>query len=428
MEIVTTTEALEELCAALAPSDFLTVDTEFMRETTFWPKLCLIQVATMDRAAIVDPLAEGLSLEPLFSLLNDAPVMKVFHAARQDIEIFHHLSGQVPTPIFDTQVAAMVCGFGDSVAYDQLVQRVTGALVDKSSRFTDWSVRPLSDAQLAYALADVTHLRAVYLHLREALEERGRSEWVAEEMALLASPDTYDVQPEDAWRRLKARARQPVELAVLQEVAALREREARQRDVPRNRVMKDDMIYEIALQRPRSAEALGKLRAVGRGFERSKLGQAVVEVIAEVMARPSEALPSLPRRRPNAEGAGAAVDLMKVLLKMTAEAQGVAPKVIATTEDLEAIVSGGDTGALSGWRRTVFGEAALKLRDGEIAIAFDGRTLRTIDCERPVNPQPSAGRNRRRRRRGRTDEATADGPEQRSDEGAPPSDVQAPEV
>lgn len=402
MNIVRTTEALAELCETLATAPFVTVDTEFLRETTFWPKLCLVQIASMEEAAIIDPLADGISLEPLFALMSDPAVTKVFHAARQDIEIFHHLSGAVPTPIFDTQVAAMVCGFGESVAYDQIVQRVTGSVVDKSSRFTDWSERPLSEAQLAYALADVTHLRLVYIHLRDALEEKGRADWVAEEMALLASAETYDLKPQDAWRRLKARARQPVELAIVQELAALREREARERDVPRNRVMKDDMIYEVALQRPRTAEALGKLRAVNKGFERSRLGQAVVTLVNEVMERPPETLPSLPKRRPSIDGATSAVELMKVLLKLSAEAHGVAPKVIATVDDLEAIVSGGDTAALTGWRRAVFGEDALRLKNGEIGIAFDGKRLRAIDCERPVNPVPPAagtGRSRRRRRR-----------------------------
>ncbi|RAH98766.1 ribonuclease D [Acuticoccus sediminis] len=408
METITTTDALAALCERLSSAPFVTVDTEFLRETTFWPKLCLVQIASMDEAALIDPLAEGISLEPLFALLADESVMKVFHAARQDVEIFHHLSGDVPKPLFDTQVAAMVCGFGDSVAYDQIVQRVTGAVVDKSSRFTDWSARPLSEAQLAYALADVTHLRLVYIHLRDTLAQKDRTDWVAEEMALLASPDTYDLKPEDAWRRLKARARQPLELAVLQELAALREREARERDVPRNRVMKDDAIYELALQRPRSPVAMTKLRAVPKGFERSRLGQAVLTIMDEVAGRPADSLPSLPKRKPSIEGASSAVELMKVLLKLSAEAHGVAPKVLATVDDLEAIVAGQDAPALTGWRRTVFGEAALKLRSGEIGIAFDGRTLKTIDCERPLNPAPSAsGRGRRRRKRSDSDDTVA---------------------
>ncbi len=432
MNIIETTEALAALTERLKAAEFVTVDTEFMRETTFWPKLCLVQVASLDEAAIIDPMAPGLSLDPLFALLADAGVMKVFHAARQDIEIFHHLSGRVPAPIFDTQVAAMVLGFGDSIAYDQLVQRVTGGLVDKSSRFTDWSARPLTEAQLAYALADVTHLTAVYVHLRDALADRGRSDWVLEEMALLGSAETYNLKPEDAWRRLKGRARTPVELAVLQEIAALREREARERDVPRNRILKDEVIYEIALARPRSAEALGKLRAIGKGFERSRLGQAAVAIVNEVMARPAEALPQLERKKASIEGASSAVELMKVLLKLSAEAHGVAPKVIATVDDLEAIVSGEDTPALAGWRRAMFGEAALKLKAGEIGIAFDGRNLRTIDCERPVNPQPTApgkGRRRKKRRGGNGEAAAVDeggnGEAAAVDEGGSPAEVQA---
>ena len=407
MDVITDTETLAALCARLRTAPFVTVDTEFMRETTFWPKLCLVQVASTEDAAVIDPLADGISLEPLFALLADESVLKVFHAARQDIEIFHHLSGSVPTPIFDTQVAAMVCGFGDSIAYDQIVHRVSGAIVDKSSRFTNWADRPLTEAQLTYALADVTHLRDVYAHLRDTLEERGRQEWVAEEMALLASPETYDLKPEDAWKRLKSRARQPVELAVLQEIAALREREARSRDVPRNRVLKDDVIYEIGLQRPRTPEALGKLRAISKGFERSRLGAMVLDAVNDVLARPSGTLPALPKRKQSIEGANAAVDLMKVLLKLCAEAEGVAPKVLATVDDLEAIVSGEETPALSGWRKVVFGDNALKLKDGEIAIAFDGRSLRTIDCARPVNPAPASapGKKGRRRRKKGGDEA-----------------------
>lgn len=427
IETIGRTEELAALCERMALAPYVTVDTEFMRETTFWPKLCLIQIATDDEAAIIDPLAEGMSLEPLFALMDDLTVVKVFHAARQDIEIFHHLSGRVPRPIFDTQVAAMVCGFGDSVAYDQIVMRVTGHTVDKSSRFTNWADRPLTEAQLTYALADVTHLRDVYRHLRDTLSSSDREDWVAEEMAVLASPDTYDLKPEDAWRRLKSRARQPVELAVLQEIAALREREARERDVPRNRVMKDDLIYEVALQRPANQAALSRLRAAPKGFERSRLGQKIVDSVADVLERPADVLPSLPKRKASIEGANAAVELMKVLLKLAAEAHGVAPKVLATVDDLETIVAGGDAPALSGWRRVVFGEDALRLRNGEIGIVFDGRNLRTIDCERPVNPQPStAAKSRRRKRKSKTSEAggpqDADAPAGQETEDTPASE------
>jgi len=403
VDVVLDTGALDALCQRLRAAPFVTVDTEFLRETTFWPKVCLVQIASQDEAAVVDPMAEGISLEPLFQLMADDDVLKVFHAARQDIEIFYNLSGSVPAPIFDTQVAAMVCGFGESVAYDQIVARVTGAVVDKSSRFTDWSKRPLSAAQLRYALADVTHLRDVYRHLEGMLRGNGRESWVAEEMAILGSAGTYAQRPEDAWKRLKGRVRQPVELAVLQEVAALREREARARDVPRNRVMRDELICEIALQRPAQAESLGRLRSASKGFERSRLGQAVLGIVADVAARAPDKLPRIERRRAGIGGAQSAVGLMKVLLKLCAEAHGVAPKVIATTDELEAIVSGGEAAALSGWRREVFGEEALRLRAGEIAIAFEGQTLRTIECERPVNPAPpSSGPRGRRRRRADT--------------------------
>ncbi|MEM9221510.1 MAG: ribonuclease D [Pseudomonadota bacterium] len=399
MEVVQDTDSLAELCDRLGDAQFVAVDTEFLRETTFWPRLCLVQVASVDETAIVDPLSTGISLEPLFKILANTAIVKVFHAARQDIETFYHLSGVVPTPLYDTQVAAMVCGFGDSIAYDQIVKKITGAMVDKSSRFTNWAERPLSEAQLNYALADVTHLRDVYRHLRDVLSRNGREDWVAEEMAVLSDPRTYDLRPEDAWRRLKSRARHPAELAVLQEVAALREREARDRDVPRNRVMKDDLIYEIALQRPASNEALAKLRATAKGFERSRLGHAIIDAVKEVASRDPADLPKLPRRKPSIDGANAAVELMKVLLKMHAEMHGVAPKVLATVDDLEAIVADDDAPALVGWRRDVFGDAALRLKRGEIAIAFDGRTLRTIDCERPVNPDAAQVRSRRRRRR-----------------------------
>lgn len=408
MNIIDTTDALAALCARLSAVDFVTVDTEFMRETTFWPKLCLVQIASVEDAAIIDPLADGLTLDPLFELLVDERVVKVFHAARQDIEIFHHLSRAVPTPMFDTQVAAMVCGFGESIAYDQLVQRITGHTVDKSSRFTNWAERPLSRAQLDYALADVTHLRDVYVHIRDDLARKGREEWVQEEMAILGSPATYDLRPEDAWKRLKSRARQPVELAVLQEMAALREREARERDVPRNRVMKDDLIYEVALQRPQTPEALGRLRAASKGFERSKMGERTLRAVKEVLERAPTTLPALPRRKTSIEGASAAVELMKVLLKLCAEEHDVAPRMLATVDELEAIVAGRDAPALSGWRRAAFGELALKLKAGEIGIAFDGKGLRVIDCERPVNPVAASGKSRRRRRRGKADNPSQD--------------------
>jgi ribonuclease D len=372
MTIITTTAELAAACKRLARFDVVTVDTEFMRETTYWPKLCIIQMASPEEAFIVDAEAPDLSLDPFFKLMGNEHVMKVFHAARQDIEIVYHRGGLIPHPVFDTQVAAMVCGFGDSVSYDQLVNRLTGAKLDKSSRFTDWSRRPLSERQIEYALADVTHLRDVYQALSARLEEQNRTEWVREEMEVLTSPGTYELTPEDAWQRLKMRIRKPVELAILQEVAAWREREAQNRDVPRGRVIKDDAIYEIAQQAPTTPQALGQLRTVPRGFERSRAAEEILAAVKRALALPKDQLPRIPKHRPTANGNGAAVDLLKVLLKMISEEHGVASKIIATVDDLEAIAGddGADVPALHGWRRELFGETALRLKRGEIALAM----------------------------------------------------------
>ena len=382
MNIINKTDALAQACAKMAQSDFLTIDTEFIRETTFWPELCLIQMATPDQEAIVDPLSKGLDLTPFFELMADPSVVKVFHAARQDIEIIYHLGNLIPHPIFDTQVAAMVCGFGDSVSYDQLVQRTSGVQIDKSSRFTDWRQRPLSDKQLKYALADVTHLRDVYLNLRERLDAEGRAHWVKEEMDILESPDTYDLHPDDAWRRLRMRVRKPRELAIMKSVAAWREREARERDVPRRRVLKDDAIYEIAQQQPTDTAALGKLRSIARGWERSQAGHAVVQAVQSAMALPKDELPRLPRPTQPPEGAAAASELLKVLLKLTTEKFGVAPKIIANSDDLDRLAAEGENaeiGALKGWRRELFGDKALQLMRGEMALRFVNRKIETVE-------------------------------------------------
>ena len=382
MDIIDSTDALKAACVNLAQSDFITIDTEFIRETTYWPELCLIQMATDDHEVIVDPLSVSLDLEPFFDLMADNSVVKVFHAARQDIEIIHHLGGLVPQPIFDTQVAAMVCGFGDSVSYDQLVQRTSGAHVDKTSRFTDWRQRPLSDRQLRYALADVTHLRDVYRLLSERLEKEGRAHWVKEEMDILGSSSTYDLHPEDAWKRLRMRARKPRELAVMKSIAAWREREARERNVPRGRVLKDDSVHEIAQQQPTDIASLGRLRTVPRGWERSRPGQAVVEVVQAALAVPKESLPRLPRPQPPPEGAAAAMELLKVLLKLTTEKHGVASKVIANSDDLERLAVEGEdarVGALKGWRRELFGEKALRLLRGEMALRFVDKRVEAVE-------------------------------------------------
>ncbi|PYE35775.1 ribonuclease D [Rhizobium sp. PP-F2F-G38] len=382
MDIIDTTAALQAACDTLATAPYLTIDTEFLRETTFWPQLCLVQMAGPDIAVIVDPLAKGLDLAPFFALMANPDIIKVFHAARQDIEIIFHLGGLIPHPIFDTQVAAMVCGFGDSVSYDQLVSRIKGEHIDKSSRFTDWSRRPLTDKQLDYALADVTHLRDVYHHLKAELEREGRSLWLTEEMAVLESRETYDMHPDDAWQRLKMRLKKPIELAVLQRIAAWREREARSRNVPRGRVLKDDALYEIAQQQPKDAEAMSRLRTVPKGWERSSAGTAIIEAVNEALALPKADMPRLPRQNQTSEGAAAAIELLKVLLKLVAEKQGVAAKIIANSEDIERIASEGekaDVGALKGWRRDLFGEIALKLINGDVALRFVDRKIETVE-------------------------------------------------
>ena len=371
MPIVTQTTDLAAACKRFAQFDCVTVDTEFMRETTYWPKLCVIQMASPEEAIIVDAMAADLDLAPFFKLMKNEHVVKVFHAARQDIEIVYHRGGLIPHPVFDTQVAAMVCGFGNSISYDQLVQRLTGARLDKSSRFTDWSRRPLTAKQQEYALADVTHLRDVYHALSARLAAQGRTDWVREEMEILTSPETYALEPVLAWKRLKLRVRKPIELAILKEVAAWRETEAQTRDVPRSRVIKDDAIYEIAQQQPTTSEALGHLRTVPKGFERSRAAEEILAAVRRAIAIPKDELPRIPKARPATNGNGAAVDLLKVLLKMTSESYGVAAKVIATVDDLEAIASDDEANvpALHGWRRELFGEAALRLKRGDMALA-----------------------------------------------------------
>jgi ribonuclease D len=314
--------------------------------------------------------------------MKNEKVIKVFHAARQDIEIVHHLGGLIPHPVFDTQVAAMVCGFGDSVSYDQLVQKITGAQLDKSSRFTDWRHRPLSDKQLAYALADVTHLIDVYQHLKVELAREDRAHWLNEEMEILTSRSTYDPKPEDAWKRLKMRLRKPQELAVMQSVSTWREHEARERNVPRGRVLKDDAIYEIAQQQPRDAAALAKLRTTPKGWERSATATALLGAINAALAIPRDQMPRLPKAPQHTEGSSAAAELLKVLLRLVAEKEGVAAKVLASSDDIDRIAAEGteaDVPALHGWRREVFGEQALRLVRGEIAIKFERRRIAVFE-------------------------------------------------
>ena len=372
MDLITTTAELTAFCDRLAKHRVITVDTEFLRETTYYPLLCVVQMASADEAAVIDALAEGIDLKPFFALMADEKVLKVFHAARQDIEIVWHRAGIVPHPIFDTQVAAMALGYGDSIAYDQLVERVTGHRPDKTHRFTDWSRRPLTDDQMHYALADVTHLRDVFAALDADLKKRGRSDWVSEEMEVLTSPRTYDFHPERAWERLKTRVRKPKELAVLIEVAAWREQEAQSRDVPRGRILKDDVVGDVATHAPTSLDKLANLRSLPKGFDRSKWGSDIVAAVQRGLARDVATLPKIEKPRGNTNGA-AIVELLKVLLRMTSERHAVASKVIATVDDLEQIAAddNADVGALHGWRRELFGEAALALKQGRLALAIE---------------------------------------------------------
>jgi ribonuclease D len=377
MDLITTTADLAAACSRLAKHPVITVDTEFLRETTYYPLLCVVQMASAEEAVVIDTLAEGIDLKPFFALMANEGVLKVFHAARQDIEIIWHQANIIPHPVFDTQVAAMVLGYGDSIAYDQLVEKVTGHRPDKTHRFTDWSRRPLTKEQMHYAVSDVTHLRDVFAALDADLKKRRRSEWVSIEMEVLTSPRTYDFHPERAWERLKTRVRKPKDLAVLMEVAAWREQEAQSRDVPRGRVLRDEAITDIATHAPTTLEKLANLRSVPKGFEKSKWGADIVAAVERGLARDFSTLPKLEKPRNNSNGS-AIVELLKVLLRMTSERHAVASKVIATVDDLEEIAASDDADvpALRGWRRELFGDAALKLKRGELALAIEkGRVI-----------------------------------------------------
>jgi ribonuclease D len=373
MNLITTTAELAAVCDRFANHPFVTIDTEFLRDSTYYPKLCLLQMASSDEGVLVDPLADGLDLAPFFALMANEAVVKVFHAARQDLEIVWTLGRMLPKPLFDTQIAAMVCGYGDSVGYEQLANDLAKARIDKSSRFTDWSRRPLSEAQLSYALSDVTHLRDIYLALKVDLETTGRTEWLVEEMAVLNHPGTYETQPREAWMRLKGRVRKPREVALLMELAAWRESEAQTKDVPRGRILKDDALMDIVQRAPREPEALSDLRSLPRGFERSRSGAEVLEAVERALAIDPKTLPRMDREHSRG-GNGAVLDLMKVLLKAVSDAERVAPKIIATMDDLEAIASDdeADVPALKGWRRTLFGDKALALKSGQLSLRMRG--------------------------------------------------------
>ena len=394
MEIITTTGELNALCDALRGDEYVTVDTEFMRESTFWPELCLIQIAGHKRQAIIDPLADGIDLAGFFALMADERVLKVFHAARQDVEIIWYLGKVIPTPMFDTQVAAMVCGFGDQVGYEALVRKLADAQIDKSSRFTDWSRRPLSEKQLAYAMSDVTHLRDVYESLQKELDKSGREPWLKEEMAILTTPATYISHPEDAWKRVKFRPRNRKQMAVLMAVAAWREAEAQERNVPRSRVLKDDAIGELAQQMPTSQEALKELRAVPRGHSGSRMGEAIVGAVKAGLAMEPADVPFVREERTIlSEQASAAAEVLRLVLKVLCEQEGIAGKLIASTSDLEAIAmdDGADVPALQGWRRKVFGELALDVKNGKRGIVLANGRARIVALSAETMAQAKEG-------------------------------------
>lgn len=382
MELIDNTADLAALCQRLSTAEFVTVDTEFHRETTFWPLLCLIQIAGPDEAHGIDALADGLDLASLYELFQNPSVVKVFHAARQDLEIFFHLAGIIPTPLFDSQVAAMVCGFGESAGYETLVSKLTPARVDKSQRFTDWSRRPLTDKQLTYALADVTHLRDIYVRLNVDLEKSGRTPWVADEMEILLNPATYTLEPSEAWRRIKSRDKKPRFLAVLKEVTAWRERIAQKQDVPRRRIAKDDVLVELAALTPTTEKALSQTR-LAKHFARSKHATGMLEAVSKGLSTPDEKCPRVPRTPDKPAGLGPVIDLLKVLLKARCEANDVAQKLIATVDDLEqiAINDQADVRALTGWRKELFGDDAIRLKHGHLALALseDSKTVEVID-------------------------------------------------
>jgi ribonuclease D len=384
MRIVETTADLKALADELKGAPYIALDTEFMRDSTYWPILCLLQIAAPGVAAIVDPLADGIDLAPFFPLLKNPRIVKVLHAGRQDIEIFWHKGRVIPDPLFDTQIVAMVCGFGEAASYETLARKVARVQVDKSARFTDWARRPLTKRQLEYALADVTHLRTIYEALSAQLAKNKRGSWVAEEIAALKSEELYALDPAHAWKRLKPRTGNKRFLAALAAVAAWREREAQTRDIPRNRVVKDEVLLEIAAQPPDSAEALERIRAVPKGFAASRMGKSLLEAVVESRdALPPEVAEQPERKRRRREPSPAAVDLLKTLLKLRAEDAGVAPRLIANTDDIERLAAGEDEGvaALHGWRSEVFGKDAVALRKGSLAIALEDGEAVVVELE-----------------------------------------------
>lgn len=380
MTLITAQGALNDLCAALSQEDWITIDTEFLRDRTYYPRLCLVQVAPPDgQAMAIDPLAENLDLAPLLELMRTDRVLKIFHAARQDLEIFYHLMGEVPRAVFDTQVAAMVCGFGDQAGYLTLVQGILGARLDKGAQFTDWSRRPLSAEQMSYALDDVIYLRDVYRHLSQKLVETGRTDWAQDEMAMLLDPHTYENNPDEAWQRIKIKSDKPRVLAVLKEVAAWREREAQRRDVPRNRVLRDEIVADLAIHPPKSVDELKKMRNMPGEISGSKWAPRLVKVVEEGLAVPKNEAPKPVAKDRLPSDLAPVAEMLKMLLRIIASEQGVAARLIASGEDIDALAKDdrADIPALRGWRYEIFGQHALKMKQGKLALSLEkGRIVR----------------------------------------------------
>lgn len=383
MTLITANDELGAFCERVAGAEFITVDTEFIRDKTYWPRLCLVQIAGPDEAVAIDAQAEGIDLKPVFGLMAKPDLLKVFHAARQDFEIFYQLAGRIPAPVFDTQVSAMVCGFGDAVSYETLVTKLARKRIDKTMRFTDWERRPLSPKQLDYALADVTHLRVIYEKLHARIERTGRAGWVAEEMAALTDPALYRVDARESWRRLKVRTSKPRFLAVLRELAAWREDEAQRRNVPRSRVLRDDALLDVAAHAPDTLAELGALRSLRGGQAGGAMGEAIMAAIARGKAVPEADCPQPPRQRDGGARTGPAADLLKVLLKMKSDAHDVAQKLIANSDDIEAIAAddNADVPAMHGWRRELFGEDALRLKHGRLALTASGSVVKVVPLD-----------------------------------------------
>lgn len=380
MHVITSSQQVAELCKSLAQHEFITIDTEFLREKTYYPKLCLVQVSSPAKEAYaIDPLAAGMDLSPLFELLENPKVLKVFHAGRQDMEIFYNLMGKVPAPFFDTQIAAMVCGYGDSIGYENLVRNITGGSIDKTSQFTDWSVRPLSERQIIYALGDVTHLCDVYVSLRDQLIKRGRLSWLDQENEILATAETYQNNPYKTWERVKIRSPQPKSLAILREVAAWREIQAQTRNIPKTWIMKDETLAEIAGHAPTNIEQLKKIRGISSDIAQSKTGEQILGCIKTALATPKSDWPQPEKRVVLPPRVSAAIDILKMLLKVQCTEHDVAPKLVASQNDIEAIAldDNANVPALKGWRREVFGDDALAVKHGKLAIGLkDGKVIK----------------------------------------------------